>query len=220
MDVMGKVRRLKLHDKRSTSAIARATGLSRNTVKKRLKAPGDIAPKYVREAPEGKPSPYKDVLGQALKRRIYTVQRGAAQRQGPVGGGTDGWWPVPVFRPKARTRRPGIGAAGFMLGMRHGAFCVGCCGLPMALLFVGGIMNLIWIAAPTLFVLVEKLMPAGAAFGRVSGALMILWAGAALLPSCLKPRDTFEEAGAIHGGYMMGRCGCNFHASGPARTLG
>lgn len=76
--------------------------------------------------------------------------------------------------------RPGIGAA-FMLGMRHGAFCVGCCWLLMALLFVGGIMNLIWIAALMLFVLVEKLMPAGAVFGRVSGALLILWAGATLL---------------------------------------
>lgn len=76
--------------------------------------------------------------------------------------------------------RPGIGAS-FLLGMRHGAFCVGCCWLLMALLFVGGIMNLIWIAALMLFVLVEKLMPAGAAFGKVSGALMIVWAGATLL---------------------------------------
>lgn len=79
-----------------------------------------------------------------------------------------------------RYARPDIGAS-FMLGMRHGAFCVGCCWLLMALLFVGGVMNLIWIAALMLFVLIEKLMPAGAAFGRVSGALMILWAGATLL---------------------------------------
>jgi predicted metal-binding membrane protein len=79
-----------------------------------------------------------------------------------------------------RYARPGKGAS-FMLGMRHGAFCVGCCWLLMALLFVGGIMNLIWIAALMLFVLVEKLVPAGAAFGRVSGALMIVWAGATLL---------------------------------------
>ena len=79
-----------------------------------------------------------------------------------------------------RYARPGI-KAGFMLGMRHGAFCVGCCWLLMALLFVGGIMNLIWIAALMLFVLAEKLMPAGAAFGRVSGALLIVWAGATLL---------------------------------------
>lgn len=79
-----------------------------------------------------------------------------------------------------RYARPGL-AASFMLGVRHGAFCVGCCWLLMALLFVGGIMNLIWIAALMLFVLIEKLMPAGAAFGRVSGALMVLWAGATLL---------------------------------------
>lgn len=76
--------------------------------------------------------------------------------------------------------RPGTWA-GFMLGVRHGAFCVGCCWLLMALLFVGGIMNLIWIAALMLFVLVEKLMPVGAAFGKVSGALLIIWAGATLL---------------------------------------
>ena len=79
-----------------------------------------------------------------------------------------------------RYARPG-NRASFMLGVRHGAFCVGCCWLLMALLFVGGIMNLIWIAALMLFVLVEKLMPNGAAFGRLSGALFIVWAVATLL---------------------------------------
>jgi len=79
-----------------------------------------------------------------------------------------------------RYARPG-NRASFMLGVRHGAFCVGCCWLLMALLFVGGIMNLIWIAALMLFVLVEKLMPTGAAFGRLSGALLIVWAVATLL---------------------------------------
>ncbi|CAM3878937.1 hypothetical protein POHY109586_24325 [Polaromonas hydrogenivorans] len=38
MDMLGKVRRMKLRDKFSTSAIAKLTGLSRNTVKKWLKA--------------------------------------------------------------------------------------------------------------------------------------------------------------------------------------
>jgi predicted metal-binding membrane protein len=76
--------------------------------------------------------------------------------------------------------RPGRGAS-FMLGVRHGAFCVGCCWLLMALLFVGGIMNLIWIAALMVFVLVEKLAPAGPMCGRVSGAIMIAWAVATLL---------------------------------------
>jgi transposase len=76
MDVIGKVRRLKLRDKLSTSAIARATGLSRNTVKKWLKAPGDITPKYMREGPEGKLTPYKDVLVQALKTDMHRPKKG------------------------------------------------------------------------------------------------------------------------------------------------
>ncbi|RFO94608.1 IS21 family transposase [Rhodoferax lacus] len=76
MDVIGNVRRLKLRDKLSTSAIARATGLSRNTVKKWLKAPGDIAPKYAREAPEGKLSPFKVALDQALKTDMHRPKKG------------------------------------------------------------------------------------------------------------------------------------------------
>jgi predicted metal-binding membrane protein len=76
--------------------------------------------------------------------------------------------------------RPGrLGS--FMLGARHGAFCVGCCWMLMALLFVGGVMNLIWIAMLTLVVLVEKLAPAGATIGKLSGGLLIVWAGATLL---------------------------------------
>ena len=69
----------------------------------------------------------------------------------------------------------------FVLGVRHGAYCVGCCWMLMALLFVGGVMNLIWIAMLTLVVLVEKLAPAGATIGKLSGGLLIVWAGATLL---------------------------------------
>ena len=76
--------------------------------------------------------------------------------------------------------RPGrIGA--LVMGVRHGAFCVGCCWLLMALLFVGGVMNLVWIAALTLAVLVEKLSPAGRTVGKLSGVLLIFWAVATLL---------------------------------------
>jgi predicted metal-binding membrane protein len=75
--------------------------------------------------------------------------------------------------------RHGRGAS-FMLGLRHGAYCVGCCGLLMALLFVGGVMNLVWIAVLTAVVLVEKLLPAGTAFGRALGGLLLLWAVATL----------------------------------------
>ena len=68
------------------------------------------------------------------------------------------------------------GAAGaFIMGLRHGAFCVGCCWLLMLLLFVGGIMNLLWIAGIALFVLVEKLAPAGHWVGRGAGVLLVAW---------------------------------------------
>jgi len=68
------------------------------------------------------------------------------------------------------------GAAGaFVSGVRHGAFCFGCCWMMMALLFVGGIMNLAWIGGIALLVLVEKVLPWGGLTGRASGAVMIAW---------------------------------------------
>jgi transposase len=48
MEMIGKVRRMKLREQLSNSEIAKRTGLSRNTVKKWLKAPGEQAPKYKR----------------------------------------------------------------------------------------------------------------------------------------------------------------------------
>jgi len=42
------------------------------------------------------------------------------------------------------------------MGITHGLYCIGCCGVLMLLLFVGGVMNLAWVALLTLIVLVEK----------------------------------------------------------------
>jgi len=70
--------------------------------------------------------------------------------------------------------RPGVGGA-FRMGIEHGMFCLGCCWFLMALLFYGGVMNLIWIIGLALLVLAEKLMPAGVAFGKVTGLLLIAW---------------------------------------------
>ena len=67
--------------------------------------------------------------------------------------------------------RPGV-AGGFYLGVANGLFCLGCCWALMLLLFVGGVMNLWWIAALTIFVLLEKLAPLGAQGGRLSGGLI------------------------------------------------
>lgn len=60
------------------------------------------------------------------------------------------------------------------MGLRLGAYCVGCCWILMALLFVGGVMNLLWIAAIAIFVLLEKTTPVGNMSGRIAGLAMIL----------------------------------------------
>jgi len=66
------------------------------------------------------------------------------------------------------------------LGIRHSLYCIGCCWALMALLFVGGVMNVLWIAGIAIFVLIEKVFPAGRIVGRIGGAALIL-AGAWLL---------------------------------------
>lgn len=66
------------------------------------------------------------------------------------------------------------GTAGALrMGAEHGAYCLGCCALLMTLLFVGGVMNLLWVAAIAAFVLLEKLLPAGEAVARAAGVLSI-----------------------------------------------
>lgn len=60
------------------------------------------------------------------------------------------------------------------MGIKHGLFCLGCCWALMLLLFVGGVMNLLWIAILTIFVLLEKILPFGSESGKVIGVLMIL----------------------------------------------
>lgn len=67
------------------------------------------------------------------------------------------------------------------IGLGHGAFCIGCCWFLMALLFVGGIMNLIWIGGLSALVLAEILSPNGKRIADGSGILMVLAGGALLL---------------------------------------
>ena len=75
--------------------------------------------------------------------------------------------------------RPGRTGA-FRMGLVHGAFCLGCCWFLMALLFYGGVMNLYWIIGLALYILIEKLLPAGARIAQLTGVFLIAW-GAALL---------------------------------------
>jgi predicted metal-binding membrane protein len=62
----------------------------------------------------------------------------------------------------------------FVMGVRHGAYCVACCWALMALLFVAGVMNLLWIAGLAIIVLAERVLPGGAAVSRIVGVLLLL----------------------------------------------
>lgn len=78
-----------------------------------------------------------------------------------------------------RHRRTGWAAA-FRMGVVHGRYCLGCCWALMALLFVGGIMNIWWIAAMTVYVAIEKLAPGGKQVSRIMGGALVV-CGLALL---------------------------------------
>lgn len=66
----------------------------------------------------------------------------------------------------------GTSGASLILGLRHGRYCIGCCWALMALLFVAGVMNLLWIAAIGALVLAEKLVP-GRLLQRIAGVGLI-----------------------------------------------
>lgn len=60
------------------------------------------------------------------------------------------------------------------MGVHHGTYCLGCCWALMCVLFVVGVMNLVWVAALTGLVLLEKIGPAGAIVARVAGAALVI----------------------------------------------
>jgi predicted metal-binding membrane protein len=79
----------------------------------------------------------------------------------------------------AHHRRPG-GLGALRMGIEHGAYCVGCCWVLMLLLFAGGVMNLLWVAALAAIVLVQKLFPGGVMLARLAGVVLIV-AGVTLI---------------------------------------
>jgi predicted metal-binding membrane protein len=86
--------------------------------------------------------------------------------------------PLQFIQRHGGFRRGGLDA--LRLGLTHGAYCIGCCWALMALLFVGGVMNVLWIAALAIFVLAEKVLGTGRVLSRVAGVAFIL-AGALVL---------------------------------------
>lgn len=79
----------------------------------------------------------------------------------------------------SRYWQPGAGGA-LRMGLRHGGYCLGCCWFLMALLFVGGVMNFVWIAGIAFYVAGEKLLPQGRVLSRAAGVALCA-AGALLL---------------------------------------
>ena len=80
--------------------------------------------------------------------------------------------------------KDGTGGA-FKMGLKHGRYCLGCCWILMALLFVLGVMNLVWIAALAAFVLAEKVIPAGTKISKITGGLLVAWGSWAVLAAAV-----------------------------------
>jgi predicted metal-binding membrane protein len=70
--------------------------------------------------------------------------------------------------------REGAGGA-FRMGLQHGLYCTGCCWALMGLLFVAGVMNILWIAALSLLVGLEKLVPRGLWLSAATGVILTAW---------------------------------------------
>lgn len=74
----------------------------------------------------------------------------------------------------------GGGTGDLIMGLHHGAFCIGCCWMLMLLMLVGGVMNLLWMAAITFYVLAEKLVLKMQQWVRITGILLVA-AGALII---------------------------------------
>lgn len=88
--------------------------------------------------------------------------------------------PIAFLASHGGFRADGRGA--LKLGAKHGAYCIGCCWALMALLFVGGVMNVAWIGFIAILILLEKTLPVGRLIARLSGTLLVLtgiWLSAA-----------------------------------------
>lgn len=66
-------------------------------------------------------------------------------------------------------------AGALRMGIKHGVYCTGCCWILMLLLFVAGVMNMWWIAAITVLVLIEKALRQGPWLGKLAGIVLVVW---------------------------------------------
>jgi predicted metal-binding membrane protein len=92
-----------------------------------------------------------------------------------------------------RHYRPGfIGA--FLLGLRHGVFCLGCCWALMLAMFAVGVGSLIWMVALTGIMLFEKTSRHGRRLVPIVGVVFVVW-GALVL---LRTQVVAAHAGEVH----------------------
>ncbi len=108
------------------------------------------------------------------QRQQQVRRRGAAGRRHLPMAAAEGCLPVALPRAAvvraAAWRIPGRArAVRCDWDLLHGLYCIGCCWALMALLFVGGVMNLLWIAALMILVLLEKILPGARWFTRIAG---------------------------------------------------
>ncbi len=61
-----------------------------------------------------------------------------------------------------------------IMGLKHGIYCAGCCWMLMTLSLVLGVMNMLWMAALTAFMLLEKTTAANW-ISRTAGLILIAW---------------------------------------------
>jgi predicted metal-binding membrane protein len=105
--------------------------------------------------------------------------------------------------------RDGLRGA-FAMGMRHGTFCLGCCWALMGVLFVVGVMNLVWVGVLTVFVLIEKIGPTGVRLARTGGAIMIALGVIMVSTGCSQAANPMRQSGYSSFRQARGSAGWTF----------
>ena len=77
--------------------------------------------------------------------------------------------PLELFTVRWRAGARGA----FRMGLEHGLYCVGCCWTLMLLLFVAGVMNLLWVALIAAFIFIEKLLPGARYTSSIAGLALV-----------------------------------------------
>jgi predicted metal-binding membrane protein len=81
-------------------------------------------------------------------------------------------------------------AGAFVMGLKHGAYCLGCCWLLFAILFPLGVMNIAAMVGLTLLIFAEKSLPRGSVIARVAGVALVAYGAVVLVTAHGLPGTT------------------------------